>query len=749
MHNSTLGTEKRGKTSRSGGSNRDIGSEHEVQKRGRGKRTLIHNLMAPFLCLLLMAAVILGTLFLNGMKGALFKERSLHISEVAGQVADHINYIMDRQWDYVVFAEKYALEISEHGAISLDKLAEKIQSISSSRTGKVMLIDSLGGVYGDLSLKEDINLPDSGRAQYIVKAEDRSGAEKSWVMFVEKVSSSELSQTANITHIAVLKETEYFEESFRFSAYSGENRSILADKQGTVIYTDSFITEGNGGYNIKVGDDVFAVAKRTEFIMGGGFEDFAEDIVNRISGVFLVSSEHNSDYYVVCCPVGINWMMLAAIPQKKVNDSSYGIPVTVFKTAVSYAVIILLFCLFGTWVMIYAKSEEKQLGRERVLNLKLKSAADEADRANRIKTEFISQMSHRIKTPINGIMGMIDIAERHKNEPPRVEYCLDKIKESAKELAGLVDGIISGDGENATEDPGGEFELLPLLNDCVAEAENMAIGRHLEIESKFLGIPEKKLTSGGVYIKEILMHLLSNAVKYSYDYGTVTLSAEAREKSEKELLVKFSIKDTGMGIDDELKDRIFEPFVHAEEGEAAEHTGSGLGLTMARALAKKLNTDIEFLSDEDEGSEFYFSVTLGIAPDKTGSGYNIEGLKILVAEDNALNREIVKVLLTEAGAEVTEALNGKEAVDKFLSSKVGYFDAILMDIMMPGLSGIEAAKLIRSSEREDGALIPIIAMSANSLKEDKNASISAGINEHLNKPLDMDKVIEILYKYCK
>ena len=201
-----------------------------------------------------------------------------------------------------------------------------------------------------------------------------------------------------------------------------------------------------------------------------------------------------------------------------------------------------------------------------MLNLKLKASADEADRANRIKTDFFSQVSHRIKTPINGIMGMIDIAERHKNDMPRVEYCLDKIKESAKELTGLVDRLIESDSEASEDDPGGEFELMPILKDCVDEAKNMAIGRHINIVSNFHYIPERKLSSGGIYIKEILMHLLSNAVKFSYDYGMVTLSAFAEKLDEDKLSVKFTVKDTGIGITGELKEKIFEPFVHAEGG---------------------------------------------------------------------------------------------------------------------------------------------------------------------------------------
>lgn len=723
-------------------------STFEEERYGVGKKTILRKLMAPFLCLLLMIAVILGALFLNMMDEALFKERSVHISEVAEQVSEHINYIMDRQWDYVSFAEKYALELSGHGINAPKDIAEKIQSIASSRTGKIMLIDSSGGIHGELLIKDNIKLPDSGQAQYIVNAADKNGEEQSCVMFIKKVSAPGLSETTDITHIAALKETEYFEESFRFTAYSGENRSILADEQGTVIYTDSFIAKGNEGYNIKVGDDVFAGAKKAKFLMGGSLESFTADIQNRISGVFLVSSESNIGYYAVCCPIGINWMMIAAIPGEKVNSSAYGIPLTVFKFAVSYGVIIFLFCIFGIFVILYARGEEKKLGHARVLNLKLKATVDEADRANQIKTDFMSQMSHRLKTPINGIVGMINIAERHKNDMPRVEYCFEKIKEAAKELTGMVDRLIICEGEATEDDPGGEFELLPILKECANEAKNMAIGRHLEIESKFEGIPERKLSSGGAYIKEILMHLVSNAVKFSYDYGTVTLSSEAKEWGKDKLFVKFSVKDTGMGIADELKEKIFEPFVHAEEGEAAELAGSGLGLTMAHAIAKKLGTNIYFRSDEDDGSEFYFNVTLDFVPEDDGE-HNIQGLKILVAEDNALNLEILRVLLTEAGADVTEALNGMEAANKFISSAVGYYDAILMDIVMPVLSGIEAAKLIRNSGRRDGETIPIIAMSANSLKENKNESIAAGMNEHLDKPLDINKVIETLYMYCK
>ena len=533
---------------------------------GPGKKKFLRKLMMPLLCLLLVTAIILGTFFVSSMKEAIFKERSVHISEVAGQVSEHINYIMDRQWDYVDFAEKYALELYSHGVNTPEEIAEKIQSVASSRTGKIMLIDISGNIYGKLLIEGNIDLPEIGQAQHIVSAADKDGNVKSYIMFIKKVSAPGLSQSTGIAYIADLKETEYFEESFRFTAYSGENRSIMTDEKGTVIYTDAFIGKENNYYNINVGDNLADGLEKTEFLMGGSFENFKDDILNRNSEVFLVSPESEEKYYVVCSPIGMNWMMVAAIPKKKANPSSYGIPVTIFRAVVSYGIIIFLFCLFAIYVILYARNEEKKLGHERVLNLKLKASADEADRANRIKTDFFSQVSHRIKTPINGIMGMIDIAERHKNDMPRVEYCLDKIKESAKELTGLVDRLIESDSEASEDDPGGEFELMPILKDCVDEAKNMAIGRHINIVSNFHYIPERKLSSGGIYIKEILMHLLSNAVKFSYDYGMVTLSAFAEKLDEDKLSVKFTVKDTGIGITGELKEKIFEPFVHAEGG---------------------------------------------------------------------------------------------------------------------------------------------------------------------------------------
>lgn len=403
------------------------------------------------------------------------------------------------------------------------------------------------------------------------------------------------------------------------------------------------------------------------------------------------------------------------------------------------------------------KSAEQALKLNQELEEKrqeLQNALVEAQSANKAKISFLNNMSHDIRTPINGIIGMLAILEKSGNDGERAKDCLNKINESSKLLLSLVNDVL----DMAKLDSGTMVfsdESINLDQVCKEIAESLYFQaeeglRVTEEHDDYKGV---YVWSNAVHLKKILMNLFTNSMKYNTVNGSIYLSMRTIERSEDHMTCEFKIRDTGIGMSEEfIKNKLFTPFVQAGNSARSEYSGTGLGMPIVKQLVENMGGTITVESKLGEGScftvELPFEIDTTARPEeKEDLNADLSGVRILLAEDNELNAEIAEFMLMENGAEVERVKNGLEAVQHFEACESGTYDVILMDVMMPVMDGLTATKTIRSLERQDAKTIPIIAMTANAFREDAEKCIDAGMNAHFSKPIVIEEVIKTILRY--
>ncbi len=399
------------------------------------------------------------------------------------------------------------------------------------------------------------------------------------------------------------------------------------------------------------------------------------------------------------------------------------------------------------------ESKQKEAQEHRALL----EACQAAGHANAAKSEFLSRMSHDIRTPMNGIMGMTNIALAHIGEPDRVQDCLRKIAVSSRHLLNLVNEVldmsqIESGKIDLAEEP---FLISELLHDLATILRSPIQEKSHELRIHPPAVEHDAVLGDAGRLRQVFVNILGNSVKYTPPGGL--LEIEVREKESRQhgyCCYDFVFRDNGIGMDEAFVRRIFEPFSRAEDSRISSIEGSGLGMTIAQNIVRMMGGSIAVKSRPGQGSQFTVTLFLrqqdGTAEAAAPSGaeqFSFQGCRLLLVEDNEINREIACEILLDVGAAVECAENGREALDRFSAADPGYYDLILMDIQMPVMNGCEAARAIRGLSRPDSASTPIIAMSANAFAEDIAASREAGMNEHITKPLDVPKLLQCLHNW--
>ena len=378
--------------------------------------------------------------------------------------------------------------------------------------------------------------------------------------------------------------------------------------------------------------------------------------------------------------------------------------------------------------------------------------------ANLAKSDFLSRMSHDLRTPINGILGMLTIMESAQNDPEKQAECREKLRVSAKHLEALVNDVLEASklesGRAAVvKEP---FDLHGILKECITILSPQAETAGIRINVDESGVRHGRLIGNPLYVKQILLNVLENAVKYNRPNGLVWVRVSEEGEEDGTAVYRFSVEDTGIGIGKDFLPHVFEPFSQENYGARTDYSGVGLGLPIALKMAEQMGGGIELESRPGEGCTFYVTLRLRIdtkwaTRSVVGEGDgapDVSGLNVLLVEDNAINCEIVEFILKKSGASVVTANDGREAVDAFMEARPWEFDCVLMDLMMPVMSGYEATRVIRSLDRPDAGAVPIIALSANAFDEDVAMSRAAGMNEHLAKPVDIKKLFQTIRSLC-
>lgn len=374
--------------------------------------------------------------------------------------------------------------------------------------------------------------------------------------------------------------------------------------------------------------------------------------------------------------------------------------------------------------------------------------------ANSAKSEFLSHMSHDLRTPINGILGMLSILEKCQDDPERQRECRRKIRVSTEHLLSLVNDVLqiskleSGRPAAAKE----PFDLKDILSDCITILSAQAEEKEVRLELEAPSLPHSRVIGNPLHLKQILMNVIDNAIQYNRPQGSVFVTAEETAFRDGTVSLRFVVRDTGIGIGEDFKAHIFEPFTQEHQGARTHYSGVGLGMSIVKSLVEQMDGTVQVDSRVGEGSVVRITLSLradgagGSRPsggDWTASG-NIAGMRVLLVEDNEINCEIMEFILRDAGARVVTSHDGKAAVDAFSASEPGSFDCVLMDLMMPVMSGYEAARVIRGLDRPDAETVPIIALSANAFEEDVALAKDAGMNEHLAKPVNIRKMFQTM-----
>ena len=425
----------------------------------------------------------------------------------------------------------------------------------------------------------------------------------------------------------------------------------------------------------------------------------------------------------------------------------------VLKTnQVLYDMFILALIVVVSALVIYYVLDRRQARYIRSLldvQRQLKESNEAALRANRAKTVFLSHMSHDFRTPVNGILGMAERIRRKKDEPETVDDCLDKIKGAAGHLLELMDDVLDMSrlkfGEiRLARSP---FDLNEELSRVRSIAEESANVKGIALEFRMDGAVHTRLLGSPMHLRRILLNLVSNAVKYNRPGGRVDVSVREVGGDDRRVALRFVVRDTGIGMSEEFVQKsLFHPFTQEHDNARTEYQGTGLGMAIVSDLVKFMGGAIGVESRLGEGTTFTVQLEFDLNPAEPPAATDaqpltdISGMRVLVAEDNDLNLEIARCMLQDAGVKTAEARNGREAVEKFAASEEGAFDAILMDVMMPVMDGMQAARAIRALPRQDAADVPIIAMTANAFAEDQSRARDCGMTKYLTKPVDPAKL---------
>jgi len=440
------------------------------------------------------------------------------------------------------------------------------------------------------------------------------------------------------------------------------------------------------------------------------------------------------------------------------NEVFHNLPLSVISVIFLY---FLMFSIFWFWTY-RTNLTHRKLEREKDEKYKeeLLIAAKKAEAANRAKTEFLQRMSHDLRTPINGICGMVNMADHYADDIEKQKEYRTKVKEASNLLLELVNDVLDmsklESGEIVLEEV--PFNLSSISEEVLVVIEQMAAEQNIRIMWEKKEIIHRNFIGSPGYVKRVMMNILSNAVKYNRENGHVYISCMEIPSEQPEMtMMEFVCRDTGVGMADEFQKHIFEPFAQEHAGSRTKFAGTGLGMPITKKLVEKMGGTITFESKKGIGTTFVIRIPFKIDMDSdkgkeqtdVSDEKSIKGLHILLTEDNELNMEIAEFMLQNEGADVEKAWNGQEAVELFKKSEPGEFDVILMDIMMPVMNGYEAAKMIRSLEREDAKKVPIIAMTANAFTEDRIRAKEAEMDEHVAKPVDVELLIKVIRKLVK
>ena len=718
-------------------------------------------------------AVIL-TLFIMSqtyIQNLVYHERLNQMEEVTHQMFRSLEDVIDTHWDEVNVQCNYLYCTPLKTDTEFYRYLKKLSELSNyhERQIELVAVDSDGHYYtenGGMGLLREMNyLADS--PQWVSYVSNSLTVDDSRMVFLEKLSTPITLQSGEkeitLCYFGISQSMTQLNDYFRCDAYENNNSVYVLDDNGFKLFNAND-TELLKGHN------VYTVLSRMSYLHGSSFAE-AKERLDRTGSCYSNAVLDGTEYFYALKQMeNAQWTLAFLVPAKYVAVNTQKLVSIVMIIIIVIAMVFSVITVFVGWFLLRQK-QQQELQAEKEANLRLEQynihltqvndelrqaqdiaaeALQSAERASKAKTDFLANMSHDIRTPMNAIIGITTLMKNELHQPEKLAEHLDKLENSGQLLLGIINDILdmsrieSGKTTLNVEKmnlPQQISQLDSIIRQQAGQRrQTFTVNTHLQHEN-VLADPNR--------LNRVLMNILSNAVKYTPTGGHIRFEVDELPRNEHYARYRFVVQDDGIGMSEAYQKTLFDPFTREERSGTNKVQGTGLGMAITKNIVDLMGGSINVESTTGKGTRFEVVLEFPIdaeadtvpeaqvLPEEEEETSPLSGMKFLCAEDNAINAEILEMLLEANGASCTICSNGQEIVDAFASVKPGEYDMILMDVQMPVMDGLEATRRIRSGENPLGRIIPILAMTANAFLEDMQKSREAGMDEHLSKPVDI------------
>ena len=729
------------------------------------RQYLVHGIFI----LSLITLLVLGGFYLRSffMKQA-EQERSSQLEEMSSQLRVNLHYNLETHWNLVASIKDYVNAQSFSSKEQAQQGIKEAEGIFHTELYgcRIMLLDAMGRGYttdGEVGIWDDLKYLADGAVKHTFVT-DTSNVKGTYLAFSHKLQSrSDSKRGLRFTHMVLLKEISTIRKYYTTESYGGHAATYIINRNGTLAYYDADIEDILGVRN------VFKALREGTYSGSKDFATMRQQLNNYGIATASVLLKDNEYYYCLAKMAEYDMTIMLLIPAEYVAVSTMTMLQSALRIQVVFTVLLLGLVLLALISIVRAERSSKMIKIEKETNQKLNKlrvAAEDAlkvaESASKAKSTFLSNMSHDIRTPMNAIIGFATLALDDIRDGKKVEDYLSKILSSSKHLLGLINDILDmsriESGKVVLEEQ--ETDLVTTLQELQSIMEGQAKERKLKLHVDYSNLRDRHVYCDKTRLNQVMFNLLANAVKFTSEGGSIWLTMSQLEPTcevEDRAIYEIRVKDTGIGMDKAFIKHIFEPFERERTSTVSKIQGTGLGMAITKNIVDMMGGTIEVESQKGVGTEFIIRLELRLqaeagAANEEGTkqhghaegGTEFAGKRLLLAEDNELNREIACMLLSKYGFVIDTAENGQEAVDLVASSAPDHYDLVLMDIQMPVMDGHEATRRIRSLENKVLAKVPVVAMTANAFDEDRKAAKECGMNGFISKPINMQEVVQAL-----
>ena len=729
------------------------------------RQYLVHGIFI----LSLITLLVLGGFYLRSffMKQA-EQERSSQLEEMSSQLRVNLHYNLETHWNLVASIKDYVNAQSFSSKEQAQQGIKEAEGIFHTELYgcRIMLLDAMGRGYttdGEVGIWNDLKYLADGAVKHTFVT-DTSNVKGTYLAFSHKLQSTVASERGlRFTHMVLLKEISTIRKYYTTESYGGHAATYIINRNGTLAYYDADNEDILGVRN------VFKALREGTYAGSKDFATMRQQLNNYGIATASVLLKDNEYYYCLAKMAEYDMTIMLLVPAEYVAVSTMTMLQSALRIQVVFTVLLLGLVLLALISIVRAERSSKMIKIEKETNQKLNKlrvAAEDAlkvaESASKAKSTFLSNMSHDIRTPMNAIIGFATLALDDIRDGKKVEDYLSKILSSSKHLLGLINDILDmsriESGKVVLEEQ--ETDLVTTLQELQSIMEGQAKERKLKLHVDYSNLRDRHVYCDKTRLNQVMFNLLANAVKFTSEGGSIWLTMSQLEPTyevEDRAIYEIRVKDTGIGIDKAFIKHIFEPFERERTSTVSKIQGTGLGMAITKNIVDMMGGTIEVESQKGVGTEFIIRLELrlqaeaGAANEEGAKQHShaegvaeFAGKRLLLAEDNELNREIACMLLSKYGFVIDTAENGQEAVDLVAASAPGYYDLVLMDIQMPVMDGHEATRKIRSLENKVLAKVPVVAMTANAFDEDRKAAKECGMNGFISKPINMQEVVQAL-----